>query len=1010
MSHFKETVCQEYFFSYQDDDSGDEEDSDEKIIRELTEHGIKYESKITNNEELIKNLREQLERLNEIKLSDEEWREIYSKLTNKSREEKLEVIHRNRWMIDSLRLKSGGIKNIHLLDLQNIEKNAFQFIKQFPDKDNSFSNEVTILINGLPLIQIELVDKNISIKAAFNKKIKNIYIPSSKLFEYIQIFIISNGKETKYYSSTNRPDINTKSRNASFEFTIYWSDQANEKIKVFSDFSVHFLNPEVLYSMLTKYSLLNAQNELLVLRPYQICATEKILKKIHSSIIRGLKTSKETGGYIWHSTGSGKTLTSFKASQLAKDIEQVDQVIFVVDRRELNKQIIDEFEKYEKGSTNAINNTQDLLEKLLQENDEKIIVTTIQRLTRLIKEAKSANDKQSKKTITSEKHEKYEKLLSRFEDKRFVLIFDECHRSQAGRMREAIIETFKNSHLFGFTGTPIFHNQKDPKKVNKSSTENLFGKELHRYSIDDAIKDGNVLKFTVDYLHAKIINLSDDSKKSTINQDPTYKHPKKITAIAKYILDNFDRVTCRGQEQSIAAKRRIGFNSIFATDSIESAKAYYLEFKKQQEGKKEPLIITTIFSNSCEKEEIDESKDLPPTSKLSIKNKDFLKEVIEDYNQTFKTSFKIDKFDNFQYDVSERLKNKEIDMLIVVNMFLTGFDSKTLNTIWIDKNVEMHNLVQAFSRTNRILDAAKPAGNVVCFRHNAEKNVAKAFKIYLKDSKKSKDRFLSVLSDYPAVYERYKSSAYKLNEIMVDVIEEPSAFIEQCHELWEAKSILRGFDEFKEAEKIIDDQKEKQLKKYYLALMETETTINTPKPENKKSSPEENELDFVVEYLKQEEIDFKYLNNLMEEWSEQEREGEVNKVWEKIEDLLDYSINLKDFKGYIISYRDAVRAGIAPVKFKKWVKKQIDQDANRVANKEGLDEAYLQEIILVWIKNKNFDLSGGKIDRLLIKPMSRQAEFRQERREKIERIIRELFELFNKYYFIFEDEDFPEEE
>lgn len=708
------------------------------LIAQLQQQGYEYKKTLTTDKQLVENLRECLQRLNNITLSDNEWKSLLSQIIDPSKgiQEKTEIIQRSE--ILNITLDNGETKNIRLIDKKSIHNNILQVINQYKPEGGTFKNryDVTVLVNGLPLVHIELKRRGVNIKEAFNQinRYQNdSFWSGTGLYDYVQIFVISNGTDTKYYSNTTRyahveeqkKQLQRKKKTDanSFEFTSYWSDQECRNLPDLDDFTRTFFAKHTILNILTKYCVFNADKQLLVMRPYQIAATEKILQRMNVAMLNKLQGSTKAGGYIWHTTGSGKTLTSFKTAQLASKMVGVEKVIFVVDRKDLDYQTMKEYDNFEKDCANG-NSNYKILQKQLNDPNCNIIITTIQKLSILLKK----------------KEEKVDVL-----DKNVVLIFDECHRSQFGDMREVINKRFKRYMIFGFTGTPIF-----PKNAGGAlqTTEQAFGDKLHTYTIINAINDKNVLRFRVDYERTMRMKDNVESKDVWgIDTEEALHSPKRISIITKYILDHFAQKTKQGadaynysittnvEEMSKAKgngkiteqrerKSTRGFNSIFAVDSVPSAIAYYNEFKKQMAEPGNPkLRIATIFTYTANPNDDDtgflEDENPENAGQLDQNSREALESAIQDYNATWGTSYSTDgdKFQNYYKDVSLRMKNKQIDILIVVGMFLTGFDAKTLNTLWVDKNLKMHGLLQSFSRTNRILNAVKDCGNIVCFRN-----------------------------------------------------------------------------------------------------------------------------------------------------------------------------------------------------------------------------------------------------------------------------------------------------
>jgi len=690
------------------------------FIKQLETQAYEYLN-LTSEADLVLNLRQQLEKLNGFTFSDTEWGHFFtSELANpnQSIEEKTTTIQED--YIKNLTREDGTVKNVYLIKKDNIHDNSLQVINQYATEDGQRANryDVTVLVNGLPLVHIELKRRGVPIVEAFNqinRYQRESFWASSGLFEYVQLFVISNGTHTKYYSNTTRSEhikeLNEggakkgKRTSNSFEFTSWWADATNQPITDVMDFAKTFFAKHALLNILTKYCVFTTDRLLLVMRPYQIVATERILSRIEVSTNYKKLGTVEAGGYVWHTTGSGKTLTSFKTAQLVSKLAYVDKVVFVVDRKDLDYQTMREYDKFEKGSANS-NTSTAVLKKQLENPNARIIITTIQKLDRFI----GRNNDHA--------------IL----DGHVVLIFDECHRSQFGDMHAGITKAFKNYHLFGFTGTPIFAvNASSGGRPDLKTTEQAFGEKLHTYTIVDAIADKNVLPFKVDYVSTvREAENIEDKKVSDIDREAVLASPERLANIVGYIREHFDQKTKRNSFYKIKDRRLAGFNSIFAVSSIDVAKRYYAEFKKQLADvpSDKQLKIATIFSFGVNDEDADGMIDESPedTSGLDVSSRDFLDNAIKDYNAMFGTSYDTssDKFQNYYKDVSQRVKDREVDVLIVVNMFLTGFDATTLNTLWVDKNLRLHGLLQAFSRTNRILNSVKTFGNIVCFR-NLEK-------------------------------------------------------------------------------------------------------------------------------------------------------------------------------------------------------------------------------------------------------------------------------------------------
>ena len=667
-------------------------DLEREFIDDLKNQGYEYLSDLTTPQKMLSNVRVQLQTLNNVQFLDGEWLRFVEQFLDKPSDnaiDKTRKIHDD--YIHDFTFDDGRIQNIYLLDKKHIARNKLQVISQFEQKGTQANRyDVTVLINGLPLVQVELKKRGIAIREAFNqvhRYSKESFNTDNSLFKYLQIFIISNGTDSRYFANTTKRDKN------SFDFTMNWARADNTLIKDLKDFTATFFQKNTLLNVLLHYSVFDVSDTLLVMRPYQIAATERILWKIKSSYLAKNWSSIESGGFIWHTTGSGKTLTSFKAARLATELDFIDKVFFVVDRKDLDFQTMKEYQRFSPDSVNGSDSTAEL-RRNIEKDDNKIIVTTIQKLNNLIKGETSLP----------------------IYNKQVVFIFDEAHRSQFGEAQKNLKKKFKKFCQFGFTGTPIF----PENALGAETTASVFGHELHSYVITDAIRDEKVLKFKVDYndVRPKFKALEtelDEKKLSAAENKQAILHPERIKEISQYILNNFKQKTHRLHGRSN------GFNAMFAVSSVDAAKIYYETLKSLQKDTDRPLKIATIFSFAANEEQeaigeiLDESFEL---SAMDSSAKEFLSAAIDDYNTMFKTNYGVDskEFQNYYRDLAKRVKNQDIDLLIVVGMFLTGFDAPTLNTLFVDKNLRYHGLMQAFSRTNRIYDATKTFGNIVTFR------------------------------------------------------------------------------------------------------------------------------------------------------------------------------------------------------------------------------------------------------------------------------------------------------
>lgn len=749
-----------------------------EFIRDLQAQGYEYLQGLNNHDDLVKNLRAQLQRLNNVFFSDAEWQRFLEEYLDKPSDsliEKTRKIHDN-YIYDFV-FDNGRIQNIYLLDKKNLANNAVQVINQF-EQTGSYDNryDVTILVNGLPLVHIELKKRGVAIREAFNqihRYSKESFNKENSLFKYIQIFVISNGTDTRYFANTTKRDKN------SYDFTINWATAKNTLIKDLKDFTATFLQKNTLLNVLVNYCVFDVSDTLLIMRPYQIAATERILWKIKSSYLAKSWSNRESGGYIWHTTGSGKTLTSFKAARLATELDFIDKVFFVVDRKDLDYQTMKEYQRFSPDSVNGSESTAGL-KRNIEKDDNKIIVTTIQKLNNLIKS---------------------EENLSIYQ-KQVVFIFDEAHRSQFGEAQKNLKRKFKKFYQFGFTGTPIF----PENALGAETTASVFGAELHSYVITDAIRDDKVLKFKVDYNDVrpqfKALETEKDPEKLTaLEQKQAFLHPERIKEISQYLLNNFKQKTHR-----LNATGK-GFNAMLAVSSVEAAKRYYETLQNIQSEQEKPLRIATIFSFAANEEQ-DAIGDIPdetfePTA-LNSTAKEFLTKAIDDYNHYFGTNYGVDSqsFQNYYRDLAKRVKNQEVDLLIVVGMFLTGFDAPTLNTLFVDKNLRYHGLMQAFSRTNRIYDTTKTFGNIVTFR-NLEQNTIDAITLFGdKNTKnvvleKSYDSYFNGDDNQRGYLEVVQELQNRFpNPTEIETEQDKKEFVKLFGEYLRIENILQNYDEF----------------------------------------------------------------------------------------------------------------------------------------------------------------------------------------------------------------------
>ncbi len=997
-----------------------EADLEKEFIHLLSEQGYDYLT-IHNEADLIDNLRVQLEKVNDYKFSDNEWKRFFTQnLSNPN----LGIVEKTRMIQEDyrqiLKKDNGSTKNINLLDKTNIYNNYLQVINQYEENEGTRKTryDVTILVNGLPLIHIELKRRGVALKEAFNqinRYQRDSFWAGSGLYQYVQIFVISNGTNTKYYSNSTRfnhlkdelsKDKKGKTSN-SFEFTSFWADSNNKIIPDLIDFTKTFFAKHTILNILTKYCVFTAEDMLLVMRPYQIVATERILNRIEISNNYKTYGSINGGGYIWHTTGSGKTLTSFKTARLASKISYIDKVLFVVDRKDLDYQTMREYDRFEKGAANSNRSTK-VLKKQLENSNCKIIITTIQKLSALIKKNKN--------------YEVFEKHI--------VFIFDECHRSQFGEMHAAITKNFKKYHLFGFTGTPIFAvNASSVGKVDLKTTEQAFGKQLHTYTIVDAINDKNVLPFKVDYIKTmEIAPDVDDKDVWDIDREKAFLDPRRIELVTKYILEHFNQKTYRNEKsfnfnvirnvnevvssknrnnvKEIKEKQRVnGFNSIFAVSSIEAAKLYYNEFKKKMDlNPNQTLRIGLIYSYGANEEESDgilDEENSEDTISLDQSSRDFLEEAIKDYNQMFSTNYDTssDRFQNYYKDVSLRMKNKELDLLIVVNMFLTGFDATTLNTLWVDKNLKMHGLIQAFSRTNRILNSIKTFGNIVCFR-NLQKRTDDAISLF-GDKDAAGIVLLKGFNDY---YYGFIDSKGNRKPGYVDLINEliekfsldepciigekkQKEFVVIFGAILRMRNLLSSFDEFEGKEVLTD----REFQDYCGRYLDIKDQLVSPRGEAEKIN---DDIVFEIELLKQVEINIDYILMLVQKYHDSHCCDK--EILISIQKAIDSSPNLRSKKALIENFI----ANINDVEdllteWRSFVAEEKEKELIEIIVGENLKEQEARKYIENSFKNGLVKTTGTDIEKIL-PPTSRFTG--GDRDKKKQKVIDRILVFFDKFY------------
>ncbi len=997
-----------------------EADLERAFIKQLTSQGYEYLT-IHNEASLTTNLRKQLESLNDFSFSDEEWNSFYTdSVTNASEG----IVEKTRKVQDDhvqiLRRDDGTTKNIYILDKKNIHNNSLQVINQYEEDGGKHISryDVTILVNGLPLVHIELKRRGVAIREAFNqinRYHRDSFWASSGLFEYVQVFVISNGTHTKYYSNTTR-NAHIKEQNSgqrrkskktsnSFEFTSYWADANNKVIPDLVDFTKTFFTKHSLLNVLTKYCVFTSEELLLVMRPYQIAATEHILSRIVITTNYKKMGTTDAGGYIWHTTGSGKTLTSFKAAQLATTLPFVDKVLFVVDRKDLDYQTMKEYDRFQKGAADGNTSTRVLQRQLEDKNESgnpheyKIIVTTIQKLDIFIRKNKQ--------------HDIYKKHV--------VLIFDECHRSQFGDMHKAIVKSFKNYHIFGFTGTPIFaSNSGSGGNPFFKTTEQAFGEKLHTYTIVDAINDGNVLPFRIDFINTiKEPEVIKDKDVRAIDREKALSDPRRISEIVSYVLEHFDQKTKRSSFYTFSAKwdevdkqtketiekretRRVaGFNSIFAAASIPMASKYYTEFKRQIDESNRNLTIATIFSFSANEEEPegllpDEDFDVGGLDQTS---RDFLDAAIRDYNAEFNTNYDTssDKFQNYYKNLSQRVKNREVDLLIVVNMFLTGFDATTLNTLWVDKNLRQHGLIQAFSRTNRILNSVKTFGNIICFRDlkaATDKAIAlfgnkdaggvvllKTYNEYYNgydDNGKHKPGYVNLIDN---LTEQYPLSQAIMGE------ENQKAFIRLYGAILRLRNILSAFDDFAGNEIL----SERQFQDYQSIYIDLYQDFKKGTDSDKESINDD--IVFEIELIKQIEVNIDYILMLVAKYKDSNCEDKS--ILTTIDKAINSSIELRSKKELIEHFIEQINVSIeVEDDWRKFVHARKEEDISNIIVEERLKAEETKRFINNAFRDGVLKTTGTAIDRIM-PPVSRFSN--GGRAAKKQGIIEKLLTFFEKY-------------
>ncbi len=1015
------TVVAEYTPNYVRSSKYQSEAELERVFISILESQGYEHLKIRNEAELTANLQRQLELLNNYSFTGGEWERFFAEClanTNEGIVEKTRKIQDDH--IQILKRDDGTTKNIYLLDKKNIHNNRLQVINQYeePGGKHETRYDVTVLVNGLPLVHVELKRRGVAIREAFNqisRYQRDSFWASSGLYEYVQIFVISNGTHTKYYSNTTRyahikeqlgrERKKSKKTSNSFEFTSYWADANNKTIPDLMGFTGTFFARHTILNILTKYCVFTSEELLLAMRPYQIAATERILSRIMISTNYKKMGTLDAGGYIWHTTGSGKTLTSFKTAQLASLLPYIDKVLFVVDRKDLDYQTMKEYDRFEKGAANGNTSTRVLQRQLEDRNEKgspheyKIIVTTIQKLDIFIRKNKQ--------------HDVYKKHV--------VLIFDECHRSQFGDMHQAIVKSFKNYHIFGFTGTPIFAaNAGSAGDPLLRTTEQAFGEKLHTYTIVDAINDSNVLPFRIDFINTiKMPDYIDDKKVYTIDREKALADPRRISEIVSYVLDHFDQKTKRSSFYTFTAKweeqdkgdkrariekretrRLAGFNSIFAATSIPMAIKYYAEFRKQTEAKKRKLVLATIFSFSANEEE---PEGLLPDEDFNIENldqssRDFLDSAIKDYNAVFNTNYDTssDKFQNYYKDLSLRMKNREIDILVVVNMFLTGFDATTLNTLWVDKSLRQHGLIQAFSRTNRILNSVKTFGNIVCFR-DLKDETDKAIALFgNKDAGgivllKTFDEYYSGYNDDNGHKPGYEELIKELEEqfpLGQPIVGEESQkeFIRLYGGILRLRNILTSFDDF-EGKEILSERDFQDYQSLYIDMYQ-----DFRKSAGADKESINDDIVFEIELIRQIEVNIDYILMLVAKYQQSNCKDKT--LLTTIDKAINSSIELRSKKELIERFIEQINVSSkVDEDWRTFLDESKEEEISALIEEEKLKPEETRHFIANALRDGRLKTTGTAIDKI----MPAVSRFGGSRTEKKQGIIEKLLAFFEKY-------------
>lgn len=973
-----------------------EADLEREFIADLVQQGYEFRQDLTTNDKLLANVREQLQRLNEVRFSDEEWARFVAEYLDPPAEtliDKTRKIHHD-YIYDFV-FDDGRIQNIYLVDKKNIQRNRLQVIQQF-EQTGTHANryDVTVLVNGLPLVQIELKKRGVAIREAFNqvhRYSKESFNTENSLFKYLQIFVISNGTDTRYFANT------TKRNKNSFDFTMNWAKSNNELIKDLKDFTATFFQKNTLLNVLLHYSVFDVSNTLLIMRPYQIAATERILWKIRSTHLSNNWSKPESGGFIWHTTGSGKTLTSFKAARLATELDFISKVFFVVDRKDLDYQTMKEYQRFSPDSVNGSENTAGL-KRNIEKDDNKIIVTTIQKLNNLMKSEDSLP----------------------IYGQPVVFIFDECHRSQFGEAQKNLKKKFKKFSQFGFTGTPIF----PQNALGSETTGSVFGRELHSYVITDAIRDEKVLKFKVDYndVRPKFRAAEQEQnleKLTALENKQALLHPERLNEIARYVLKHFKQKTHR-----LNASGK-GFNAMFAVSSVEAAKHYYEIFKQLQSAVENPLKIATIFSfapNEAQDAVGDiEDENFEPTA-MNSSAKEFLQSAIDDYNTMFKTNYGVEskEFQNYYRDLAKRVKNQEIDLLIVVGMFLTGFDAPALNTLFVDKNLRYHGLIQAYSRTNRIFNRTKTFGNIVTFR-DLEQATIDAITLFGDKNTRNvvlersyQDYMNGYVNDAGERIRGYKEIVKELQTRFPDptAIEKESdkkAFAKLFGEYLRIDNILRNYDEYnaitdssnsgnqineKNGEYVTDPiVLPEKIRQDYLSTYND--IRDWQRQQTDGNSQEISNIDwsdvvFEVDLLKSQEINLDYILELI--FDENKKTNNKPDLIKEVRRIIRSSVGHRAKESLIIDFIQQTDLNSIPDRaeiiesFYKFAQLEQEKEANELIKNEKLNEEAAKRYISASLKRGYASENGTALNEALPKLSPLNPQYRTKKRTVFEKL------------------------